>query len=199
MASLSRGFCTACGYESPIISDPPADGLFVDDPSAGKPLMACEDDSRILLIIHPIEEFVFARHGLTEHSATWQGRFVRISEWFCKSCGHFYESRELAASPAVFAFPMVGFGLGIGILVGVLWSNFVGGVVTGMLSLIVGIAVIERAVGSYVRTKFPERAKEIHRARVCPRCNSHRAVKRGTVTCPACHQRTMKIRIWGVS
>ena len=101
--------------------------------------------------------------------------------------------------PALFMFPMLGIGLGVGVVVGTLWSSFLTGMVTGYLSLFVGMAISDRVVGVYVRSKYPERAKEVHRNRVCPKCNSRRATTRGTVTCPVCHQRTMKIRIWGVS
>jgi hypothetical protein len=63
--------------------------------------------------------------------------------------------------------------------------------------------VIDGVNGSYLRSHFRERMKTIAAQRACPSCGADDAVRVTRpflrVTCPGCHQKAMRFKIWGIS
>lgn len=200
MPAIYQGKCSRCGYESPSISDVQYGGVIADEPSTIKRYAVHPDDERVIVLAHPLEQHIIQEHGHSYTSATFQGRYLRFKAYFCKSCGHVYETRQLASASLVFGcFPPLLIAIIIGVTIGWLRASIADGVFAALFATVLAGTLIDWLVGVYIRLRYAHRAREFNIGRICPECGSRRTATGGTLPCPCCHQRLMKVRFVGMS
>ena len=200
MPVIYQGHCSSCDYESPTISDGHCGAVIAHDPSKISEYAVHPTDNRIVVLMHPLEQSIIEDHGYTYASATFQGRYLTIKDYFCKSCGHVYETRRLSSANLVFGcLPPLLVAIVVGATIGYIRSSFVDGFFAGMFATFVAWFVIDWLVGIGIRIRYADRNREFRIARVCPRCGSRRAATGGRLPCPQCKQNSMKVKAVGMS
>ena len=200
MPVIFQGQCSFCGYKSPMISDGNCGAVIVDDSCIIENYDSHPNDDRIVVLAHPIEQHIIEKYGFTYTSATLQGRYLRLQDCFCKSCGHVYETRKLGSATLIFGcLPPILIAVVLGIVTGVSRSSILDGLFGAFFAGLVSWWTIDWLVGVYVRFRYIERSREFHISRDCPKCGSRRTATGGVLPCPACHQRSMNVKAIGMS
>lgn len=172
--------------------------VIVDEPTAVAHY-AHPDDNRIVVLSHPIEFQILEKCGFTDTSAVLAGRFLCIEQVFCKSCGYLYEIRTLGSSKTVFGcVPPILTAVAVGIAIAIIRSNIGEGLFAASLALFPSWILIYWLVGIFVRVRYPDRAREFRIRRGCPKCGDRRISRGGTISCPNCRQRSMKVKEVGM-
>ena len=199
MPVIHQGHCGSCGYKSPFYTGG-YKGVIVGPPSTVEDCDNQLSGERVVILSHPCEQQIIEEHGFTYKSATFQGRLLNFTEYFCKSCGFYYKTRKLTSATLIFGCltPIV-ISIVFGTAVGYYSSSIFAGLFAAYAATTLVWLLIDWLVGVYVRFRYAERAREYQIDRVCPKCGSRSAATGGTLPCPKCHQKAMKIKIVGMS
>ncbi|HUQ72657.1 MAG TPA: hypothetical protein VM165_24220 [Planctomycetaceae bacterium] len=217
MPEIFQAQCASCSYESDhFLSGYGA--ILLDEPTApqnqgivaGAVLFGSHSESKLpstsdphlLVIAHPLEEDIIAEAGHTQTTLMWMGRYVRVRQVICMSCGTLSEVRSLTCPPGFGCLTGLVIALAMGTCYGV-WKQSIGaGFVTFWITA-AGVPVITSAFGHFcVRIRFSERAKVIDGPSNCPKCGEKRLAgveSRRVFPCPKCREHAMRIKVVGIS
>lgn len=197
MAAILQGKCKDCGYETPCFVG--ETGAIVLDEGQRAPYYCCDRQSksqRIVVLTHPLEQSIEEEVGITYQEAQRDGRYIRICQQCCGSCGHFYESRLLG-------FPQFALGcwppIAVAALTGVaLWTEsravWSGAIAVFFLNLIANFIAKQIILRKKTRIADP-----FCTSPNCPKCGSNRPKISGVVPCPECRKTGMKIKMVAIS
>jgi hypothetical protein len=153
-------------------------------------------------LAHPIEGPILAETGYTWATLAWAGRYVRIREVVCLSCGTLFEVRRLTCPPGlgcqIGCITGLIAGIGVGAWEGSFWRGF-GTAYTVVLGCYVAATT---AAWLYTRLLFRERTRAIDGSHSCPKCISGKYVgieSRRILPCPKCREVAMRVSSVGMS
>lgn len=220
MATLFQARCECCSYSSELflseygavfVDSPPPDtvntviagvGLYVLTIDAG---IAEQGEPQLVVLAHPIEEYILAQIGYTWSKLAWAGRYLGIRRVICRSCGLLFDVRKLTC-PLAFGTP-IGCVLGIGVGIGIgFWKRSFSLGLSTFFGVYLGWLTVANTAGwLYIRLRFSERARVLDGPHCCPNCGTCRyesveSIGSGrTFPCPECGAQALRIISFGVS
>lgn len=204
MAVIYEARCSACNY-SPMRMDDGYLALIVGDP--GNSSFAHPEDSRLVIVAHPVEHMVLDQFGESYRSAGLGGRLLEIQNVICANCGTFYELRRLTADFKTLGCQPLLFPLAVACVLGglVAWraDSICLGFFVGWLSILMNLYVLDLVTDRLVRRRFANRCKEFDRRADCPKCGSRRYARirwrLRPLPCARCGKRALRITYYGKS
>jgi hypothetical protein len=198
MAAIFQGKCSACGYQSPAISDSYL-AVIVDDPLSIAESTVHPENNRILILAHPNERHILEENGYTLDSAVHSGRLLSVNQFFCTSCGLIVEQRRLSSDWAIGCLAPLLIGAVAGIAIGYNKASIGVGFLGGLATMLGTILITNSLFGLYLRLRYPDRIREFETPRVCSHCGSYDVTREGLAHCPNCQRVSMRITMVGKS
>ena len=195
MGAIYQGQCGECGYRTGEYLDKSPAIIIDKGEEAPRGYFTHPDSPQIVNLSDPP---TYSPDFLCRMQ--WQGRALEIYDWFCGNCGHPYESRRLGYPTLAFGCkaPIILSAIAIPIVFVVMDSILLALLLAVVMPL--NIMLLLDLVARLMLTLKPGKIASGFTTPVkCPRCARRRPKTSGTVPCPKCRNKSMKIEVTAIS
>ncbi len=217
MPTIYQSTCDRCSYISDLYSEAYG-AIWVDEPRtatgetvvAGAVLHEPTGDARIesiydphlVVLAHPGEQMILEQEGYTWLKLAREGRYVFVQRVICDACGHHFDIRKLSIPSGTGCLSTLLVGIVVGIGMGVWLASFWWGLIIAY-GLTVCFALLSSVAGRiFLHLKYRERQYSVDGPTACPKCsnkNYSKVTSRRALTCPQCGEKTLHVRMVGIS